>query len=72
MKEVIRQSQKLIQECKSDLEELSCKKVLQEGEVRRAKILLSNRVLMLEESKLEVQKLCEEESFFKSRINDSL
>jgi hypothetical protein len=71
MASVITSSEKTVEECRAELEQLSAEKEELESEVRRARILLSDREVMLSEGILEVAKLDAEESCLKKKISES-
>ena len=68
---VIESNRQLLKDCRSDLEGRSIEKEGLEGEVRRAKIMLSDRQVMLCEGSLEVEKLSAEESNLRKKLSAS-
>ena len=71
MATVITSSEKTMEECRAELEQLFAEKEELESEVRRARILLSDREVMLSEGILEVAKLDAEELCLKKKISKS-
>jgi hypothetical protein len=68
---VIESNRQLLKDCRTDLEGRSIEKEGLEGEVRRAKIMLSDRQVMLCEGRLEVEKLSAEESDLRKKLSAS-
>lgn len=68
MHETIVITERLLSKSKKELEESRARTEELEGEVRRAKIMLSDRELMIEESKVQKTNLCEQEVLLQRRI----
>ena len=68
METVIDNTERLLEECRKELQESSVEVEDLEGQVRRATIILSDRLVMLEDHERELSKICDQEAVLRNKI----